>query len=498
MAPSLVQSKSGTATTGTSVTVTLTSGTTTGNCLVVCVGASDGTTNPTVSGITLGGSAGNFAFAEKQNSNADTDCEIWADPDCAGSQTSVVVSFNAGSGSNLGYAVQVMEWSGVATSSPVDKTNGALSGSTSSFSSGSTGTLSQASEVVIGAVMAQCSSGTETVAGPSSPWTNLAQAAPAASMALGTGYQVVSATTAQTYSGTLTAASVYGAAVVTLKGAASGVTSTGSLALTGLAVTATPFNAVPGAARPGSIWPGDPQDKGVSSSPVLKFIATGYAVNAASGSFSLAPLHASGAVQVSAFATISGGLPSIAPGPMWLAFYKPQLPRRPQPVQLVPAATGGIALGSLAFSANASAQNLFIFIGHYAVSYPDYADVNTRKMLACIPQQSYNMYVVSFRAGLTDPPLDGRWKGVPGLGDEVIFVRSYDDALAVARTLNANLQAVNARKSYQLVSGGTPAIPGKTEPPSEASMITAAARNLNAELQARMARGEKIVPEGQI
>lgn len=56
------------------------------------------------------------------------------------------------------------------------------------------------------------------------------------------------------------------------------------------------------------------------------------------------------------------------------------------------------------------------------------------------------------------------------------------------------------QRSYELIAGATPEQIAavlqerKREPPSEASVVTAGARNLNAELQARMARGETIKP----
>ena len=223
MSPSLVQSKSATGTTGTSVTVTLTSNTGAGNCLVVCVGATQATTNPTVSGITLGGSAGNFALAKAVNTNGTAvDCEVWADPNCAGGQTSVVVSFNAGSGSGLGYVVWVMEWSGIVTSSPVDKTNGQAPGASASWSSLSSGTLSQASELVIGAI-AQSAGSNSTITGPGAPWTNLAQVNAGIDVGLMAGYQVVSATTAQTYNGTQSLSGAgYGAVIATFKASGGG------------------------------------------------------------------------------------------------------------------------------------------------------------------------------------------------------------------------------------------------------------------------------------
>jgi hypothetical protein len=227
----------------------------------------------------------------------------------------------------------------------------------------------------------------------------------------------------------------------------------------------------------------------------LAFSASGSAVTTSSGSFSLAPLHFSSAGSVSALIAISGGLLNIAPGPTWLDLYKPGLPR-PRPPSPAPATKpniGSITLGSLAFSGAGAVQNLFIFIGHYSVSYPDYVDANTQEILSCLPQHSYRMYIVGFRAGLTDPPSDGRWQGVPGIGDEIIFIRRHD-ILAIARAHNATLQAVNAAKPYPQSGSSDIPQPRDEAPkePSEHSKIMAAGRAVNAELQARMARGEKI------
>jgi hypothetical protein len=215
MAPSLVQVKSGTGTTSP-ITVTLTSATTAGNCLVVAVGEGNSTTNPTVTGITLGGSADNFAIAASLKNNSDANVEIWTDQNCAGGQTSVAVSFNAGTGAGNGYTVFVYEFSGVATASAVDKTNatGAASGST--WTSGSSGTLSSANEVAVGIGVGIGSAGAPTVAGPSSPWINETAISAARTESV-SGYQVVSATTALTYSGTISAGRNAGV-IVTLKG----------------------------------------------------------------------------------------------------------------------------------------------------------------------------------------------------------------------------------------------------------------------------------------
>ena len=221
--PLLVQDASGEITSGTSLTVTLGAGTTAGNCLVDAVGASQATTNPTVSGVTLGGSSTNAVDAKSVNNNADTDAEIWIIWDIAGGQTSVVTSFTAGSGSIQGNAATVMEWSGVQnTSNPVDKTAG-NTGASASPSSGATTTLSQASELAIGVVSQSGGSG-DTITGPSSPWTNLAQENASTGVGIMAGYQVVSSTAAVTYSVTLASSAAWAAVVATLLAAGGAAT----------------------------------------------------------------------------------------------------------------------------------------------------------------------------------------------------------------------------------------------------------------------------------
>lgn len=231
MAPSLIQSKSGTITSGTSLTITLTSPTTAGNCLLVAVGATRSTTNPAVTGITLGGSAGNFAIAKGQNTAGDADAEIWVDPNCAGSQTSVVITFSAGSGTGQGNAAWVMEWSGLVTSAATDKTNGG-SNTNGTFSSGATGTLTQASEVIIGCVMTFATGG--TISAPGAPWTELGSLTAGTNNSFAAGWQVVSATTTQTYNGTVSGSGQVWASVVATFKASTSATGTAAVALGGL------------------------------------------------------------------------------------------------------------------------------------------------------------------------------------------------------------------------------------------------------------------------
>jgi hypothetical protein len=201
---SLVQSASNSVASNSSVTVTLSQAASLGNCLVVCV-MNDAGSVFTVSNIKIGGSAGNFAVATRQglDSYTDTDCEIWTDQNIGTSSTSVVVTVS-GTATNL--SAVVMEWSGIVLTGAVDKTNN-NPGTSSSFSSGATGTLTKANEVIIACAGCLAEAGTSTVTGPSSPWTNLAQVTQGDTGLL-VGYQIVTATTTQTYSGTCSGGAV--------------------------------------------------------------------------------------------------------------------------------------------------------------------------------------------------------------------------------------------------------------------------------------------------
>jgi len=196
--PSLIQSAHNTGT-GTTVTVTLGAAAGLGNCLVVPI-AGLAAAAPSVSSVKIGGVADNFALAKKIGvaSFSDLDCEIWTDQNIGTSSTSVVGTFSASQTDNYAF---VEEWSGIASSAAVDKTNAGTT-TNATFSSGSSGVLTNANEVVVGASVAASATGTTSETGPGAPWNNLAQ------IQLGTGTlimgsQIVTATTAQTYSGTV-------------------------------------------------------------------------------------------------------------------------------------------------------------------------------------------------------------------------------------------------------------------------------------------------------
>lgn len=214
MTASLVQTATGSGQSVSSVTVTLGSNTGTGNCLIVYVGVNNSGTSPTVSGITLGGLADNFALAKRATTANDGNAEIWTDQNAASGKTSVVVSLSG----STSVTVRVEEWSGLVTTSAVDKTNGQSVGTTTSWSSLATGTLTQSSELVVGMVAAATIGSSITITGPTSPWTNTTKVAdPFNLVQMITGHQVVSATTSVTYNGTFSSSEPYAAAIVSLK-----------------------------------------------------------------------------------------------------------------------------------------------------------------------------------------------------------------------------------------------------------------------------------------
>ena len=115
MAISVVQSAYST----TAYSASFTSGTTAGNCVIACIIGYD--TGMSISGVTLGGSAGNFASAVQGYLSADyAFSAIWVDPNCAGGQTAVAATVSA----TEVYGLYIFEVAGLVTSSVVDKTSG--------------------------------------------------------------------------------------------------------------------------------------------------------------------------------------------------------------------------------------------------------------------------------------------------------------------------------------------------------------------------------------
>ena len=190
--------------------------TTAGNCLIVCVASFYSGTPPAISGVTLGGAADNFAQLIAPVNNTNSAALMWADPNCAGGQTSVVIS-----GTNLSViagagAVEVYEASGLASTiaAMLDKSSTGSNASSGAWSSGTTGTTSQAAELWVGMVEAPGGG----VVGPGLPWVNDHDTHTEALF----GTQVTSSAGAAVYNGTVTPGS-WAAIVVTLQSPASAV-----------------------------------------------------------------------------------------------------------------------------------------------------------------------------------------------------------------------------------------------------------------------------------
>jgi hypothetical protein len=206
---------------GSNLTVTMPGSTTGGNALVGLVFTA-GSTNGTVTGITLGGSAGNWAAEASQGSGSDHALlTCWSDPSCAGGQTSVVITTNGPGGQTA--LAWVFEVSGLLAAGPLlDKSAGvSSSGFVASWTLGPTATTTQASEIWL-AIAGGSVSGTTagTLTGPSSPWTNQAQQSQVnGSFTQGviSGYQVVSSTGTASYNGSSSPNSTIEGLVVTLK-----------------------------------------------------------------------------------------------------------------------------------------------------------------------------------------------------------------------------------------------------------------------------------------
>ena len=246
--------------------------TTAGNTVVVVLGTGNASNvTQTVSGITLGGSAGNFAQAVAVQSAFKTgtgtaSAMIWGDPNCAGGQTAIAIS-----GSNLNLVASsgngwvAYEVNGLLSTSTLsvmlDKTATSSAITGTAVTSGTTGTTTQASEIALAVLIAFNTLSTFT-----GGFTTTAINDGSGEFG-GGGSQVLSSTGTVTYGATAASSTVWAGAVVTLKGpasahpAAAALTGTGTLtagavvtqpaaaALAGTGtLTAAPAVAIPSAA----------------------------------------------------------------------------------------------------------------------------------------------------------------------------------------------------------------------------------------------------------
>ena len=209
MSIAFVQAASNTAA-ASSVTVTLGSATTAGNCVIACIALGNGSSTSAVSSVTLGGSAGNFSQIKAVGDLAvgAEQLAIWVDPNCAGGQTSVAITQTTG----LVTMAWVFEFSGLALSALLDQsaTFDSAVGTNSTFSITS-GATTRASELAVGCAYAFST----TITGPSSPWVNEATLSQGNDR-LQASYNILSSTGTVTYSGSFGAAQFNGQILVTL------------------------------------------------------------------------------------------------------------------------------------------------------------------------------------------------------------------------------------------------------------------------------------------
>jgi hypothetical protein len=182
-----------------------------GNCVVVVVnGFSTGT--PSVSGVTLGGSAGNFEQAASAVSSLSGDeylAAIWVDPDSAGGVANVAVTGAGGLSVNANYGIILLEVSGLVSVSVVDQAATAIGNGTGWGTSGIIGETTVPNEIWIGA-----NSQISTATPPTTPWSSLRYSSTNA----GAGYRIVSGIGTPVYAGIQGSSGVWAAVTITLKG----------------------------------------------------------------------------------------------------------------------------------------------------------------------------------------------------------------------------------------------------------------------------------------
>ena len=199
-----------TANSQTTATVTLPQATgSLGPSTLVALAASttNASLNPNLSGITLGGSADNWASCEALVSSTVNNANIWYDPLCASGQTSVVFTFTSGTGTTPGLFVQVYEVLGSLT---LDQGTSSFSSSAvTAWSSSATAALTQSPEIAFSVINA--SAGVPVVTGVGN-WSSVSSTGTGGSTSYG--YQNGIPGTTATYSGTQPSGT-YGAVIAT-------------------------------------------------------------------------------------------------------------------------------------------------------------------------------------------------------------------------------------------------------------------------------------------
>lgn len=154
------------------------------------------------------------------------DTDIWFGRMNTGLSSGGTVTVTYSGVGGLGQGIASLAYvTGLDTTSPLDKAVGAV-GSSTAPSSGTSGTLTQANEICIGVVGRYNAASTVTLTsiGSFTAMTKQQNSAGTTRCTVWPAYQIVSATTAQTYSGTLSVTGAWEAIQITLKGAATAAT----------------------------------------------------------------------------------------------------------------------------------------------------------------------------------------------------------------------------------------------------------------------------------
>lgn len=214
-----------TTTVGLAFTVPLTQTTTVGNCvLAIITTGSSAANNPTLpfQPIMLGSLQDNWGMLGLPTGTGSDAGYVyfWADPSCAGGQSSVTVQTTNGAGT-MTVSITVLEVAGLAPTLAglLDQSQGQSSTATLTtpfpWTSNATATTTQASEMWLGAVITNTQ---VTITGPTA-FTNFPQQNGGTTFASMAGYEIVSAEAAAAYAGDFSATSHFDAAVVALKAA---------------------------------------------------------------------------------------------------------------------------------------------------------------------------------------------------------------------------------------------------------------------------------------
>lgn len=216
-APQVVQSKALTGAGSGTLSGSFTTATTAGNCIIVALGFYSPTAAIlSVSSVTLGGVAGNFGqvvFTQSASGTANTmAAAIWADPNCAGGQTSVSVTVAGGSAQFSavgGYVIYEVSGLAATLAALTDKTSTGNATTGTTTSSGATATTTNVLDFIIGSVADFNNITTDPVS-----WNNTAEAG--AGYAGEAGYQVPGTTGTFTYSAVQSTSSTWASVVAAL------------------------------------------------------------------------------------------------------------------------------------------------------------------------------------------------------------------------------------------------------------------------------------------